>query len=280
MKDMKILTMHGIDVEKGLELLGDMEMYNSILNDFLSGYQDRMKKIEEYKNASDMQNYAIEVHSLKSDSKYLGFMKLADLAYQHEMNSKAGDITFVINNYQALITEANKTYNIAKEYMESDGSGSSSVINIPNSNQSDSATQVQMISPEEVSLSTKAILVADDSSIIRNFINDIFNGKYDVLMASNGREVINIVSSNKNQIAALLLDLNMPDMNGFEVLEYFKENNLFSEIPVSIISGVNDKDSINKAFEYPVVDMLNKPFTKDNVKLVVEKTVSFNQQIS
>ncbi|MCI8347682.1 MAG: response regulator [Bacilli bacterium] len=280
MKDMKILTMHGVDVEKGLELLGDMEMYNSILNDFLSGYQDRMERIEEYKNASDMQNYAIEVHSLKSDSKYLGFMKLADLAYQHEMNSKAGDITFVINNYQALIIEANKTYNIAKEYMESDGSGSSSVINIPNNNQSDSATQVRMISPEEVSLSTKAILVADDSSIIRNFINDIFNGKYDVLMASNGREVINIVSSNKNQIAALLLDLNMPDMNGFEVLEYFKENNLFSEIPVSIISGVNDKDSINKAFEYPVVDMLNKPFTRDNVKLVVEKTVSFNQQIS
>ncbi len=280
MKDMKILTMHGVDVEKGLELLGDMEMYNSILNDFLSGYQDRMERIEEYKNASDMQNYAIEVHSLKSDSKYLGFMKLADLAYQHEMNSKAGDITFVINNYQALIIEANKTYNIAKEYMESDGSGSSSVINIPNNNQSDSATQVRMISPEEVSLSTKAILVADDSSIIRNFINDIFNGKYDVLMASNGREVINIVSSNKNQIAALLLDLNMPDMNGFEVLEYFKENNLFSEIPVSIISGVNDKDSINKAFEYPVVDMLNKPFTRDNVKLVVEKTVSVNKQIS
>ncbi len=279
MKDIKILTMHGIDVEKGIELLGDIEMYNSILSDFLDGYHDRMKRIDEYKNASDMQNYAIEVHSLKSDSKYLGFMRLADLAYQHEMNSKAGDLTSVMNNYSAFITEANKTYQIAKEYIESEENGTSSVTNISNNNQNDSTSQVQMISPEEVSLSTKAILVADDSSIIRNFINDIFNGKYDVLMASNGREVIDIISSNKDQIAALLLDLNMPDINGFEVLAYFKENNLFSKIPVSIISGVNDKDSINKAFEYPVVDMLNKPFTKDNVKLVVEKTVSFNQQI-
>ncbi len=279
MKDIKILTMHGIDVEKGIELLGDIEMYNSILSDFLDGYHDRMKRIDEYKNASDMQNYAIEVHSLKSDSKYLGFMRLADLAYQHEMNSKAGDLTSVMNNYSAFITEANKTYQIAKEYIESEENGTSSVTNISNNNQNDSTSQVQMISPEEVSLSTKAILVADDSSIIRNFINDIFNGKYDVLMASNGREVIDIISSNKDQIAALLLDLNMPDINGFEVLAYFKENNLFSKIPVSIISGVNDKDSINKAFEYPVVDMLNKPFTKDNVKLVVEKTVGFNQQI-
>lgn len=279
MKDIKILTMHGIDVEKGIELLGDIEMYNSILSDFLDGYHDRMKRIDEYKNASDMQNYAIEVHSLKSDSKYLGFMRLADLAYQHEMNSKAGDLTSVMNNYSAFITEANKTYQIAKEYIESEENGTSSVTNISNNNQNDSTSQVQMISPAEVSLSTKAILVADDSSIIRNFINDIFNGKYDVLMASNGREVIDIISSNKDQIAVLLLDLNMPDINGFEVLEYFKENNLFSKIPVSIISGVNDKDSINKAFEYPVVDMLNKPFTKDNVKLVVEKTVSFNQQI-
>ncbi len=279
MKDIKILTMHGIDVEKGIELLGDIETYNSILSDFLDGYHDRMKRIDEYKNASDMQNYAIEVHSLKSDSKYLGFMRLADLAYQHEMNSKAGALTSVMNNYSAFITEANKTYQIAKEYIESEENGTSSVTNISNNNQNDSTSQVQMISPAEVSLSTKAILVADDSSIIRNFINDIFNGKYDVLTASNGREVIDIISSNKDQIAALLLDLNMPDINGFEVLAYFKENNLFSKIPVSIISGVNDKDSINKAFEYPVVDMLNKPFTKDNVKLVVEKTVSFNQQI-
>lgn len=277
MKDIKILTMHGIEVEKGIELLGDIEMYNSVLNDFLDGYHDRMKRIDEYKNASDMQNYAIEVHSLKSDSKYLGFTRLADLAYQHEMNSKAGDLTSVMNNYSAFITEANKTYQIAKEYIESEENGTLSVTTISNNNQTDSTSQVQMISPTEVSLSTKAILVADDSSIIRNFINDIFDGKYDVLMASNGREVIDIISSNKDHIAALLLDLNMPDINGFEVLEYFKENNLFSKIPVSIISGENDKDSINKAFEYPVVDMLNKPFTKDNVKLVVEKTVSFHE---
>lgn len=271
MKDVKVLTMHGVDVAKGLELLGDMDMYDSILSDFLNSYQERMIKIDEYKTICDMPNYAIEVHSLKSDSKYLGFTRLAEIAYQHEMSSKQGDLNSVTENYQNLISEANRVYEVAKLYMEG-SNGQEDQANLKESEES-----VQMITKEEVMLSTKAILVADDSSIIRSFISDIFHDQYDILMASNGKEVIDIATSNKDHIAALLLDLNMPNMDGFEVLEYFKEHNLFEKIPVSIISGVNDKESIDKAFKYPVVDMLNKPFNKDNVKLVVEKTISFHQ---
>ena len=69
MRDTNILTMNGVDVNKGLELLGDMTMYDSILNDFLDGYDERMKKIETYRLNNDMPNYAIEVHALKSDSR-------------------------------------------------------------------------------------------------------------------------------------------------------------------------------------------------------------------
>lgn len=276
MKDTNILISNGVDINKGLELLGDMTMYNSILNDFLDAYENRMQKIETYKNNSDMANYAIEVHSLKSDSKYLGFMNLADLAYKHEMSSKAGDIASVNNHYQELITEANRIYEVAKQYMGRDEqAGEMKNFNVTQTVPVDTPPQVQMITPEEVSLSTKAILVADDSRIIRNFVNEIFSKDYEVLMASNGQEVVNIVASNPDKIAALLLDLNMPMVNGFQVLEYFKVNNLFSKIPVSIISGANDKESIDRAFAYPIVDMLNKPFNMDNVKLVVEKTISF-----
>ena len=102
-----------------------------------------------------------------------------------------------------------------------------------------------------------------------------YSKDYELLMASNGQEVINIVNSNPDKIAAVLLDLNMPVVSGFDVLEYFKENNLFTKIPVSIISGASDKESIDKAFTYPVVDMLNKPFSKENVKFVVEKTIDY-----
>lgn len=277
MRDTNILTMNGVDVNKGLELLGDMTMYDSILNDFIDGYDERMKKIETYRLNNDMPNYAIEVHSLKSDSKYLGFMTLADLAYKHEMASKAGDITSVNNHYQELITEAGRIIAVAKKYMGKDEEVPTTPGEaINNRVVEDAPPVVQMISKEEVELSTKAILVADDSSIIRNFVNDIFSDKYEVLMASNGQEVVNIVASNPNRIAALLLDLNMPGVDGFQVLEYFNQNNLFTKIPVSIISGANDKESIDRAFKYPIVDMLNKPFNMENVKLVVEKTISLS----
>ncbi len=277
MRDTNILTMNGVDVNKGLELLGDMTMYDSILNDFIDGYDERMKKIETYRLNNDMPNYAIEVHSLKSDSKYLGFMTLADLAYKHEMASKAGDITSVNNHYQELITEAGRIIAVAKKYMGKDEEVPTTPGEaINNRVVEDAPPVVQMISKEEVELSTKAILVADDSKIIRNFVNDIFSDKYEVLMASNGQEVVNIVAANPNRIAALLLDLNMPGVDGFQVLEYFNQNNLFTKIPVSIISGANDKESIDRAFKYPIVDMLNKPFNMENVKLVVEKTISLS----
>ena len=277
MRDTNILTMNGVDVNKGLELLGDMTMYDSILNDFIDGYDERMKKIETYRLNNDMPNYAIEVHSLKSDSKYLGFMTLADLAYKHEMASKAGDLTSVNNHYQELITEAGRIIAVAKKYMGKDEEVPTTPGEaINNRIVEDAPPVVQMISKEEVELSTKAILVADDSKIIRNFVNDIFSDKYEVLMASNGQEVVNIVAANPNRIAALLLDLNMPGVDGFQVLEYFNQNNLFTKIPVSIISGSNDKESIDRAFKYPIVDMLNKPFNMENVKLVVEKTISLS----
>lgn len=270
MKDKNFLITNGVSVDSGIELLGDINMYNQIMGEFQKSFNDRMANIKTYREMSNMENYAIEVHSLKSDSKYLGFTKLAELAYNHEMASKAGDITSVNNHYNELITEASRIISVVNSYLGS-GTDTSPVVNI-NTTSNDT---VEVISPKEVNMATKAILVADDSLIIRDFVKEIFSDSYEVLMASNGQEVINIVSSNQDKIAAVLLDLNMPIVDGFGVLDYFKENNLFNKIPVSIISGASDKESIDKAFTYPVVDMLNKPFSKENVKLVVEKTIDY-----
>lgn len=267
MYNVDILKNNGIEVDKGLELLGDMDTYNSILKDYYNGYYERMKKIESYKMNVDMASYAIEVHSLKSDSRYLGITKLADLAYNHEMASKAGDITSVNNHYNELVIEGNRVVSVIKEYFTQ--TAASDFVAPPTVEE-----DVTMITNEEIGKSNQTILVADDSSIIRDFVKEIFHDQYDVIMASDGKEVINIINSNVN-ITALLLDLNMPNINGFEVLEYFKGNDLFKKIPVSVISGANDKESIDKAFSYNIVDMLNKPFNKNNVKMVVEKTISF-----
>ena len=114
--DENYLKSHGVDVDHGLELLGDMEMYNMTFQDFLAEVEDKFNRIKTYREAKDMPNYAIEVHSLKSDCKYLGFMTLADIAYQHELKSKEADQAWVDENFAALETEYNKTLQIAKAY--------------------------------------------------------------------------------------------------------------------------------------------------------------------
>lgn len=120
----------------------------------------------------------------------------------------------------------------------------------------------------------RTIIVADDSEIIKNIVEKALSSEFNILKASNGKEAIDhIVNDTERKIVGLLLDLNMPEYDGFMVLNYFKNNNLFNRIPVAIISGDDSKDTIDKAFTYGIVDMLNKPFSMDNVKNIVNKMI-------
>ncbi|MEG0138008.1 MAG: response regulator [Bacilli bacterium] len=258
MKDVNILKENGVNVAASLELFGDMETYDETLNDFLESVDQKLSDIKKYKEQEDMPNYAILVHSLKSDSKYLGFTKLADLSYQHELESKNSNIQFVNANYEALVEEANKMINLVKNYL--------------------GQQEVTKEKVQEIKIKDKTILIVDDSDIIRNFVKKIFNNTYEVMIANDGKEAIDIVSvSEQDKLVGLFLDLNMPNVDGFQVLEYFKNNNLFKKIPVSIITGDDSKEAIEKAFTYPIVDMLNKPFNEHDVKVIVEKTINYGK---
>ena len=112
-----LLIKNGIDVESGIELLGDIEMYNDTLQDFMDEIDERLSKIEEYKKNDDMENYAIEVHAMKGDSKYLGFTKLAELSLNHQTKSQENDSDYVNEHYDELVTEANRIKQIVSEYL-------------------------------------------------------------------------------------------------------------------------------------------------------------------
>lgn len=121
----------------------------------------------------------------------------------------------------------------------------------------------------------KIIIVADDSKIIQNIVQKSFDeNEVLVLRASNGLETIELLKKYSYNISGILLDLNMPQYDGFTVLNFFKDNNLFNKIPVSIISGDDTKETINKAFKYQITDMLNKPFTKENVRNIIYKMIN------
>ena len=118
MHDIDYLKSNGIDVDKGIEFLGDFDTYNDILEEFYQNIGDRMGKLEDFFKKTDLKNYAIEVHALKSDSKYLGFNVLADMALEHQLKSEEGDKEYVSLHYDELISEVNRIVSIIKKYIE------------------------------------------------------------------------------------------------------------------------------------------------------------------
>ena len=305
MKDIEFLKSKGVDVDKSLEIFGDVNTYNDSLGEFVSGIDEKIKKLAVYKNNSDMQNYAIYVHSLKSDAKYFGFNSLSEMAYEHEMKSKAMDSFYVSENFSTLEAEVMKTKNLVKEYLSgSPDSSSSASVNAPTEEKEEKSGPVE-VSAEAVAEATsnesapakeekpaeddfpsdapiydrETILVVDDSNIIRNFVKRLFSDKYGVDSAGDGDEAIDILKVNKDNdmIISILLDLNMPKANGFKVLDYMKENDLLKKCPVSIISGDSSKETIDRAFTYGIVDMLGKPFNATDVKKIVEKNIYYKE---
>ncbi|MEI3529936.1 MAG: Hpt domain-containing protein [Bacilli bacterium] len=117
MKDINILKNNGVNLDASLDILGDIEMYNDTLNDFLEEIVSKVENLKTYKEADDMPNYAIYAHSVKSDSKYLGFVKLAEIAFNHEIRAKDNDIDYIKNNFNLLVDEINRVVQISKDYL-------------------------------------------------------------------------------------------------------------------------------------------------------------------
>ena len=136
---------------------------------------------------------------------------------------------------------------------------------------------IDVTNSSEVNSDKKVLLIADDSPVITKFFKKLFQDEYEVLVASNGIEAIDIVEQYKDKnLIGFFCDLMMPEMDGYEVLEYFKNNNLFEKVPVSVISGEDSQDGVMKATSYGIVDMLQKPFNEASARSIVGKTISFS----
>ena len=252
MKDSTFLINNNIDVNSSLELLGDMDTFNEIITEFVNTFEGKINDLKNCLDKHDMANYAIAVHSLKSDAKYVGMKELADKAYDHELKSKEGDEGYVLSHINDLLQTALRYDNVAKDYL---GMSDSKLYEMPT---------------DEVVEAQRALLIADDSSIIRNIAQKMLGDKYKILQAQDGEEAIKLADSNLGVLEGLLLDLNMPNVDGFQVLAHFKDNDLFAKIPVVIITGDDSKETIMKAFDYPIVDVLAKPFNEQDVNRVLD----------
>ena len=123
----------------------------------------------------------------------------------------------------------------------------------------------------------QSIMIIDDDKMTCNLISNIFEKNYNIILANNGQEAIDKFKESKNNgtnISCVFLDLIMPVLDGFGVLEYLNDNNYFNKMPVIIISGNYDKDTRNKAYSYQIADMLEKPFNAQVIRHRIENLIS------
>lgn len=119
-----------------------------------------------------------------------------------------------------------------------------------------------------------SILIVDDSSIVRNYLERVFSDSYNVHMAVDGKDAIDKISDDEfiKKISLIILDLMMPNIDGFGVLEYISGRQL--NVPIMIISGDNSKETINRAFQYNVVDVIEKPFDAQKIKDKMDRFIN------
>lgn len=114
----ELLEQGGVNLSAALENLGDMEMYNEIAHDFLEESSTRIPNIQKFFEEEDLVNYEVLVHAMKSDAKYLGLTKLAELSYNHELASKARNMDEIKAHYHELMEEASRVINLLSNYLE------------------------------------------------------------------------------------------------------------------------------------------------------------------
>lgn len=118
--EIQYLKDNGIDYTIGLDNFGDVSTYKEMMKDWLLEVTGKWNRIVSSKNKNDMKNYSIDVHSLKSDSKYFGFTELARISYEHELRSKEDNKEFVKDNFSELEKEYNRIIEIVNNYLKED----------------------------------------------------------------------------------------------------------------------------------------------------------------
>ena len=117
------------------------------------------------------------------------------------------------------------------------------------------------------------IMIVDDSEFNREILSEILQEDYEIVEAESGREALHKLGEYGLGISLVLLDIIMPEMDGFEVLKHMTEEYWISDIPVIMISSEDSENYIRRAYEMGVTDYINRPFDANIVYQRVSNTV-------
>ena len=115
----------------------------------------------------------------------------------------------------------------------------------------------------------KKIIIIDDVELNRTILGEAFSKKYDVLEANDGDVGVEKILANENELAAIFLDIIMPNMDGFTVLQELEHRGIVKKVPLFIITTETTDYVVERAYDYGVIDVIQKPFNL----LIIERRV-------
>ena len=120
----------------------------------------------------------------------------------------------------------------------------------------------------------KTILSVDDSGVMRKIIGrsvDVLG--YGFLEAANGVQALEVVDKHRSEISLIILDVNMPEMDGFEVLSRLKGSPQWASIPVMMLTTESERDKIVRAVQAGAVNYICKPFQQDDLTVKIAQSL-------
>ena len=124
------------------------------------------------------------------------------------------------------------------------------------------------------------ILIVDDSELNRELLASMLEDEYEIYQVENGKKAIDILEENREQFKLVLLDMNMPVMDGYEVLSIMKRRKWLDKLPVIVISAEIRGESVKKAYELGASDYFVRPFNAAIVLRRVRNTITLYDNIS
>ena len=131
----------------------------------------------------------------------------------------------------------------------------------------------QLAAQKDVLGEKPVILLVDDSMMNRMMLAGILGEDYRILEAENGKRCLELLQTKAGQISLVLLDINMPVMDGFEVLRTMNTNHTIEDVPVIMISSDDSEEAIREAYELGASDYVNRPFDAKIVYRRVSNTI-------
>lgn len=244
-----------LDTETGLiYCAGEEAFYREMLVSYLDS--DKRRDLMEAFGKEDGENYRILVHAIKSTSLTIGATELSEQAKALEAAAKENNWDYIQDNHEELM----EAYNILRERIDG-------VLN--------GKKDLEKIWVEEGDKKEFHILMVDDDSMNLAIGERMLGGKFNLTCAKSGAEAMKLLKTVRPDL--IMLDIHMPDMNGFEVMEWLKQQKELEEIPVVFLTADSDQDVEIQGLKKGAKEYIRKPFVADIMIERVTRILEFER---